>query len=151
MSIEAALYQHLLNDVRLTSLRGDRISYDHVVRTNAGLVTLPYQTMQVLEPPVDESEHMTGGDGFLSTRIQINSFGDSAPSASVLNEATRLSISAKFGWMGIGDDRVLVGRMSWRTGISGFEGKQDSSTDGVYAYRADVLCWYKGEAYALAV
>lgn len=91
----------LLGSADLGALVGTRI---HWGRLPPGVTALPYVILQVISGPRDY--HSTGASGLIQSRLQVDSYGESADDAAAVHRAVEDLLS---GYKGAGQGVIVQG------------------------------------------
>ena len=101
--IETAIDSLLINNSSITDLIGDRV-YSQVREQSDGLPAVTYQVISAIRQ-ID----MSGPNGFVEGRIQINCFAATILAAAELSEVVRLALSGfKGGAAGVRIEAMLL-------------------------------------------
>ena len=140
MSLDAALYAHLLADTDVNALVAGRIRKNRAETDDA----LPYIVFQIISG--QHLSDMKDPSGMVTRRVQVNSYQTTYELAWALSEHIRDALQGLSGTLGAGGDTLAVQNIELDgdgdIGIGPAGGSQRGSQRAPHGVRQDFIVWY---------
>ena len=140
MSLDAALYAHLLADTDVNALVAGRIRKNRAQTAD----TLPYIVFQIISG--EHLSDMKDPSGLVTKRVQVNAYQSTYELAWVLAEHVRDALQGLSGTLGSGGNTLAVQNIELDgdgdIGIEPASGTQRGSQRAPHGVRMDFIVWY---------